>query len=199
MDLAQKSQAVLDLFQELGDEAKQFASESGLGCITGCGACCSNPQVPASPLEFLPLAFDFYYKGLAESVLDMLDSDDMSGNCIVYRAYSNDGKKGFCTNYASRGLICRLFAASARKNKHGQKELITCKLIKEQKSTAYQLVAQRINDDLGIPMASAYYTRLKDIDESLCQEFSINRAISFALELVLRYKFYQEEDQQLNS
>jgi len=47
---------------------------------------------------------------------------------------------------------------------------------------------------MEIPIATGYYTRLKDIDESLCHQHPINRAITLALELVLRYKFYEEAE-----
>ncbi len=66
MNLFEKAQAVEGLFVELEEQSKQFHEEAGMGCISGCGFCCANPEVPASALEFLPLAFDLYEKGLAE-------------------------------------------------------------------------------------------------------------------------------------
>ncbi len=192
MNLFEKSEAVKEVFRELEQEARQFHAEAGMGCISGCGFCCANPEVPASPLEFLPLAFDLYDKGLAEQIAEQLAQEEKPGNCIVYRSQKEDETKGFCGNYANRGLICRLFGASARRNKHGIKELITCKILKEQKAEAYQITASRINLDLEIPIATAYYTRLRDVDESLSSQYPVNQAILMALELVLRYKFYQE-------
>jgi len=199
MNLAEKSQAVLDLFEELDSEVKQFASEAGLGCKSGCGFCCANPQVPASPQEFLPLAFDLYEKGLAESTLVALEDHTEPGNCIVYRSQSEDGSKGFCGNYSKRGMICRLFGASARRDRLGKKELIICKILKDEKAEKYQEATLRINQDMEIPIATGYYTRLKDIDESLCHQHPINRAITLALELVLRYKFYEEAEDTPNA
>lgn len=192
MNLFEKSEAVKAVFQELDEESRQFHAEAAMGCISGCGFCCANPEVPASPLEFLPLAFDLYEKGIAEEIANQLAQEEKSGNCIVYRSQKEDVTKGFCGNYANRGLICRLFGASARKNKHGQKELITCKILKEQKAENFKIVSSRINSDLEIPMATAFYTRLKDVDESLSSQYPVNQAILMALELVLRYKFYQE-------
>ncbi len=193
MNLEQKSLAVLQVFAELESETKQFVSESGLGCISGCGFCCAKPKIPASPLEFLPLAFDLYEKGLAESTLESLDLHIGSENCIMYRPQSEDGKKGFCGNYSKRGMICRIFGASARKTKHGAKELIICKVIKEEKATAFEGVTQKINNgEMEIPIATSLYSRLGEIDESLCQEMDVNDAIAFALESVLRFKFYEQ-------
>jgi Fe-S-cluster containining protein len=199
MNLLEKSMAIEAIFQELEEESRQFHKEAGMGCISGCGFCCANPEVPASPLEFLPLAFDLYEKGLADELASLLsaqlsDRKD-SGICVVYRALSEDSSKGFCGNYSKRGLICRLFGASARKNnKTGLNELITCKILKSEKKELFQLSSERINRDMEIPIAPAYYTRIKDIDEALTQQYPVNKAILLALELVLRYYYYTNEE-----
>lgn len=194
MNLAEKSLATLAVFTELQSDTKQFVAESGLGCVSGCGFCCANPKVPASPLEFLPLAFDLYEKGLAESTLILVEKMEEGASCVMYRAQSEDGKKGFCGNHTNRGMICRLFAASARRTKYGKKDLIICKVLKEEKAVEYQNTSERINQDMDIPLATAFYSRLEEIDQSLCQQLTINEAIAFALELVLRYKFYEEQE-----
>ncbi|SFO27140.1 Putative zinc-or iron-chelating domain-containing protein [Algoriphagus ornithinivorans] len=192
MNLAEKSLLVQQLFAELETESKQFATESGLSCISGCGFCCANPKIPASILEFLPLALDLHEKGVAEASLRLLETQENGGNCILYRPQNEDGSKGFCGNYQNRGMICRVFASSARRTKTGQKELIICKPIKESQADRFQEVNLLINEDLHIPMATAYYTQLRDIDESLCDHYPVNEAIRRALELVLRFKFYEE-------
>jgi Fe-S-cluster containining protein len=193
MDLAQKSQAVMDLFAELESETKQFAAESDLNCLSGCGFCCANPKVPASPLEFLPLAFDLYSKGLAESSLKQIEEMEEEKSCIIYRAQSTDQSQGFCGNHKMRGMICRLFAASARRNKYGIKELIICKVLKEEKTGQFETATKGINAGIQIPLATSFYSRLEEIDTTLCQQFTINKAIIYALELVLRYQFYQDQ------
>lgn len=191
MNLFEKSEAVRKLFQELDEESKQFNAESGMGCISGCGFCCANPEVPASPLEFLPLAFDLFEKGIAEEIANQLALQDQPGNCVVYRSQKEDVTKGYCGNYANRGLICRLFGASARKTKYGQKELITCKILKAEKKEAFLLTSSKINMGMEIPMATGMYTRLADVDEYLANQYPVNQAILMALELVLRFKFYE--------
>lgn len=191
MNLFEKSEAVQKLFQELDEESKQFHAESGMGCISGCGFCCANPEVPASPLEFLPLAFDLFAKGIAEEIANQLVLQDKPGNCVVYRSQKEDVTKGYCGNYANRGLICRLFGTSARKTKYGQKELITCKILKAEKKEAYLLTSTKISIGMEIPMATGMYTRLADVDEYLANQYPVNQAILMALELVLRFKFYE--------
>ncbi|GAB3228054.1 YkgJ family cysteine cluster protein [Algoriphagus aestuariicola] len=192
MNLFEKSEAVKEVFRQLESESRQFQTDGGLACVSGCGFCCANPKIPASPLEFLPLAFDLYEKGVAEDVANRLALQDELEICVLYRSQSEDQTKGFCGNYGGRGLICRLFGASARKNKYGQKELITCKVLKTNKPQDYADATSRINSGLDIPMAMAFYTRLYDVDESLTTQYPINQAILVALELVLRFKFYEE-------
>lgn len=194
MNLFEKSEAVRELFQVLEDESRQFHAESGMGCVSGCGFCCANPEIPASPLEFLPLALDLYEKGIAEEIANQLALQDQLGNCIVYRSQKDDSTKGYCGNYSNRGLICRLFGASARKTKYGQKDLITCKILKAEKQEAFSLTSSRINLNMEIPIAAAYYTRLADVDQSLANQYPVNQAILMALELVLRFKFYEEAE-----
>jgi Fe-S-cluster containining protein len=113
--------------------------------------------------------------------------------CIVYKSTSEDGVSGYCSEYKNRGMICRVFASTARVNKEGKKELITCKKIKEEKRVDYKTASLRINDDLDVPLASAAYQRLVGIDFDLTREqFPINQAIKRALEAVLRFQYYQE-------
>lgn len=191
MNIKEKSLAVLSLYKELEAEATKYASEGGLSCLSGCGFCCANPKIPATILEFLPLAFELYEKGAAEASLRIIESNPES-NCILYRTQDPEGKSGYCSGYAYRGMICRLFGASARRSKSGSKELITCKILKSEKQTEYLKVSEQINQSLEVPMATAYYSYLRDIGASLCEERTVNEAIRLALELVLRYKFYEE-------
>ncbi|TFV95891.1 YkgJ family cysteine cluster protein [Algoriphagus kandeliae] len=194
MKLSEKSQAVLELFQDLEIESRAFAERADLGCVVGCGKCCANPSIPASPLEFLPLAFELYENGAVEASIRLLDSLGENGFCLLYRPTNEDGSKGFCGNHSSRGLICRLFASAARRNKHGLKELIICKVLKEQKSDQYHRAIQAVQEDLEIPLAASYYGRLSDIDAHLSQTYPINQAIRMAIEMVLQYKFYEESE-----
>ena len=82
MNLIEKAQAVEGLFVKLEEQSKQFHKEAGMGCISGCGFCCSNPEVPASALEFLPLAFDLYEKGIAEELAAQLAEGKSKGVCV---------------------------------------------------------------------------------------------------------------------
>lgn len=195
MNLLEKSLEVRQVFVDLDIEIKAFVKQSQLSCIGGCGACCANPNVHASVLEFLPLAFDFYDKGKAEKALTILESAAPDSTCIIYKSFSEDNKSGMCSDYANRGMICRLFGSAARRNKEGKKELITCKIIKEQKADLYQKTVSAIKEGAAVPSTGDAYSQLSNIDFQLTQEqFPINIAIKKSLQAVLSYMFYTENN-----
>lgn len=194
MNLLEKSLQVRQVFDELQLETDRFISQSKVSCIQGCGLCCTNPKVSASVIEFLPLAFDLYQKGKAEEFLSLLTSTAEGSYCVILKKMSVDADAGQCSDYHNRGLICRLFASSARKNKTGEKELLMCKKIKEHKKEAYETATVAINQGLDVPLSSDYYTRLYNIDFNLTQEqVPINIAIRKAIEEVLRHFWYMDE------
>jgi Fe-S-cluster containining protein len=196
MNLQEKSLEVRKVFDELDLEIKAFLEASKLTCITGCGFCCSNPKVSASVLEFLPLAFDLYQKGKAEKALDLLKDSNEDKYCIIYKSVSTDAAMGFCSDYQNRGLICRLFSSSFRKNKEGGKELITCKKIKENKRDLFEKASMEINEQMPIPSSSGTYSKLYNIDFHLTSEqMPINKAIKKAIEAVLTFKYYHENEE----
>lgn len=196
MNLEEKSQEVRKVFEELDLEIKSFLDASKLTCISGCGFCCSNPKVSASVLEFLPLAFDLYAKGKAEKALRILEETTENDACIIYKSFSEDGHLGFCSDYQNRGMICRLFGSSARKNKEGQKEIITCKKIKTEKKVLYDNAVNAIKSEMPIPSSTDAYRKINNIDFRLTErQLPINQAIKEALESVITFKFYTENQE----
>ncbi len=197
MNLQQKTLEVKTVFDELDVEAGKYISNSNLTCFTGCGQCCANPKINASVLEFLPLAFDLYKKGKAEEVLELLSNEKISDEyCILYKSTGQDNRAGSCSDYNNRGLICRLFGNSSRKNKNGEKEIVTCKKIKTGKNEQFLAVSNSIKIDLEIPSGTDFYYRLNNIDSQLTEDqFPINVAIKKSLEAVLRFMFYQENQE----
>lgn len=197
MNLEKKAEAVREVFEELEVEVKSYLSAGKLTCFEGCGRCCNYPKINASVLEFLPLAFDLYKKGKAEETLESLYLEEVAeGTCILYKSTSKDNLSGFCSDYKNRGLICRLFGNSARKNKNGDKELLTCKKIKSEKTNLYLTVSESIKNELDIPSGTDKYAKLSHIDIQLTEEqFPINIAIRKSLEAVLRYMYYLDNQE----
>ncbi len=190
MSIERKVHLVEKLFYKLENEIAQFQESSELSCVSGCGKCCTYPQVEASPLEFLPWAFHLFLIGEAEKMLVSLN-ETHSSTCLIYRP-SSIIDTGRCTSYKYRGLICRLFGFAANSDKYGNLRLATCKIIKEGQSTKYNSTAEAITKGLYVPVFTDYYMQLSQIDHSLGNVIlPINKALKSALEEVLHYYAYR--------
>jgi Fe-S-cluster containining protein len=188
--LTGKVRAVQRVYTKLDREISKVQLESGMHCLSGCGECCKKPDIDATPLEFLPLALKLYDDGKAESFLEELQNNT-STTCHVFRPYvTNFG--GLCNEYPYRGLICRLFGFTARRDKEGKPEIVTCKLIKTHQEKEYQQAIANIKNGKRIPIMSEFYTRLASIDPSLAQFYPINKAMEVAVETVLHYYAYRK-------
>lgn len=189
MSIEEKVTLVEHVFEKLDQEIAGFQNWSGLHCKFGCGKCCFKPDIEATILEFLPFAHFLYKEGRAEQWLDQLTTTD-STICLILNP-TQEGA-GLCTQYKHRGLICRLFGYSARTNKYGTRELVTCQIIKTEQATAYENAVQEITQEGTVPVMSQYYMQLHSIDFELAREFfPINVAMRKAVETVLQYYAYR--------
>ena len=190
MSIERKVQLVEMLFYQLEEEGERFKKESGIGCVSGCGKCCTYPDVQASPLEFLPWAFHLFLNGEAESTLAKLQGN-FSSTCIIFKPTSLTGN-GSCSEYKYRGLICRLFGTAATTDKYGKLRLSTCKIIKEGQAENYHSTEEAISKGLYVPVFTDYYMQLNQIDYHLGQVMlPVNKALKMALEEVLQYYAYR--------
>lgn len=193
MQLHHKVRAVEKVFSSLQKEIESFQGESGLSCVANCGFCCTKADIEASALEFLPLAYALYKKGEAMAWYERMKADIDNPTCSIFRSLKNAEDKGFCSSYAYRGLICRLFAFSAIRDKYGEKNFIVCKPLKTEKAELIADIKQGIAGGMKIPMMSDYYYQLYAIDEAMGRErMPINRAIVRALEEVMFYYAYRK-------
>jgi hypothetical protein len=192
MTIEGKVNLVEQLFQKLEHEIEHFQSESKLHCILGCGKCCTTPDIDASPLEFLPWAFHLFLNGKAEETLEELNKKT-NLSCHLYRPLTIvDTNSGSCSNYAYRGLICRLFGYAASRDKYGKLRLATCKIIKENQQENYLNTVEAISNGLFVPIFSDYYMNLSQIDYGLgTLILPINQALKRAIEEVLQYYAYR--------
>ena len=192
MSITSKVRLVERLFDRLEQEIAQFKVHTNLHCISGCGKCCSKPDIDASPLEFLPWAFHIFLNGEAKKVYDQLN-ESTATICHVYRPLSLlDSHSGSCSSYQYRGLICRLFGYAATKDKYGLLRLATCSIIKKDQPNSFENAQSGINAGLKIPIFSDYYMNLSQIDIRLGNTIvPINKAMKMALEEVLSYYAYR--------
>lgn len=190
MSIERRVQLVETLFHQLEQETAQFEQSSGLRCVSGCGKCCTYPDVEASPLEFLPWAFHLFLNGEAEKTLIKL-KNTYTSTCIIYKPLSIIDQ-GRCSNYKYRGLICRLFGSAANTDKYGNLRLATCKIIKEGQSANYKSTAEAMTKGLHVPVFTAYYMQLNQIDFHLGNIIlPVNKALKMAIEEVLQYYAYR--------
>jgi Fe-S-cluster containining protein len=180
-----KVQRVQKVLKNAALHSEKFSKKSGLNCASKCHLCCLKKDIPASLLEFLPLAYHLYKTGRAEDFYNRLEKLPANDLCLVFSALN---QAGGCSEYAYRGLICRLFGYAANRDKQGQNRLVSCKTIKETPNYA-QLTSQLIGK---APVMAEYYMQLAAIDFKLANEqMQINQAIKRALELVMTYYMYR--------
>ncbi len=190
MTLEEKISAVEEVFENLALEVSLFQTKSSLGCKTGCGKCCFKPNIEATILEFLPFAEYLYRQGTAYEWLEKTAKSDGDAICVLLN--SQQLETGMCTQYKYRGLICRLFGFSARTNKYGKKELVTCTTIKESDAARYDSAVEDILAGGDVPVMNHHYFRLNSIDHELSREFfPINQAINRAIGVILHYYAYR--------
>ncbi len=192
MSIAEKATQVEKVFDQLDSEIAQFQAMSLLHCKFGCGKCCFKPDIEATILEFIPFAFHLYKSNQIEIWYDKLTVNE-SPICLILNP--DQSGTGLCSEYKYRGLICRLFGYSARTNKYGKKELITCQIIKTEQKDNYETAERRVSEQGGVPVMSHYYMQLRNIDQELATTFlPINQAMKAAIEQVLSYFAYREVD-----
>lgn len=193
MSIENRVRLVEELYKNLDLEIAEFQTQTKLGCIAGCGKCCTKPDIEASPLEFLPWAFHLFLNGDAEAVLAKLKVKQ-SSICHIYQPLSLlDSNSGSCGDYPYRGLICRLFGFGATKDKYGALRLATCKIIKESQTENFNTSTEAINNGLPVPVFTDYYMNLSQIDFRMGNIIvPVNTALKLAIEEVLQYYAYRD-------
>ena len=187
--MEEKVSAVEKVLENLDQEIATFQAETSLHCKFGCGKCCFKPDIEATILEFLPFAFHLYKQNQAFEWLEKLKTTD-STICMILNPTQTG--TGLCSEYKYRGLICRLFGYSARTNKYGKHELVTCQIIKTELAEEYLKADARIQEGAAVPVMSDYYMQLHAIDFELTREFfPINEAIRRAIEVILHHYAYR--------
>lgn len=174
-------------FRNLEKEVTAFQHVTGLSCLARCGKCCQRPDISATTLEFLPLAYHLFKTGNAENWYHKL-TDEPGNLCPVFIPLLKEGEQGFCSAYPYRGLICRLFGYSATTDKWGRANLVTCRPLKEEKTELVQQAQSHIESGGNVPLMRNYQLRLMGIDPELSRnQLPIQEAIRQALIVVLRY------------
>jgi len=193
MSIVRKVKQVQKVFELLDQEMTAFQQKSGLGCLSGCGHCCTKPDISAAVLEFLPYAFDLFLQKKSHIVKDQL-ANNPQGICHLFKSNGLGGfgqTLGGCTEYNHRGLICRLFGFSTVRDKLGKPLLSTCRLIKQTQAEEITQAEKLVQEGLA-PGYLFYYQKLTQIDFRMGQEYlPINEAIIKAIDEVENYYHYR--------
>jgi len=191
MSIINKVKAVEQIFASLDNEIASLQTASGLHCIAGCGKCCFKPDIEASPLEFLPYAFHLFLTNRIEEQYDLLLTRNTS-TCAIFSPTKDSLVKGSCSEYKFRGLICRLFAYSAIRDKYGKTTFVTCLPLKTQSPDQVASINASIAEGKSVPMMNDYYFQIRSIDPDLGTKLMpINQALKEAMEVVMSYYAYR--------
>ena len=176
--------AVEQVYCEVGDGTDRYARSTGLACPEGCGACCYGPNIEATTLECMPLASAIHRTGRAEDILRRIESTE-DPTCAVFLPDLDDRKKGRCTLYHARPLVCRLFGFAARRNRNGKNQAVICPVMREAIPEACERTERAVGEGLGTPVYQDYSMKVASLDFSLSRRrIPINEAIRKALERV---------------
>jgi Fe-S-cluster containining protein len=170
------------------EATEAFSDAHGLHCPTGCGACCLSPEVECSVAEWGPLVRELVRDGRAEAVLTQLHGQLASGSsvCVFYAAENEDPRRGRCQVYGLRPMICRLFGFSARRDRDGTPELVSCRVMREHDPAAVAAAAQAVRDGASAPvMGDLVGAVLADASGTDGRMLPINEALRVALERAL--------------
>lgn len=182
-------------YAALDEDLAQFQAKAKYGCISGCSKCCHSPNIEATILELLPLAFNLYKENTAEKVYDKLLAHNADALCALYEPVLTGTRKGACSEYSYRALVCRLFGSSFTRDKIGLPVLLTCKDIKAEYPVAHEEITLSAQAGLMVPVANNYYNQLTDIDYHLTmRQYPINEAMRLAIEMVLNHFHYSEPE-----
>ena len=177
---------VLKIYREIDQKTARLQSAFGLRCPHLCGACCDNPEVEATVLETLPLAEEIYLRNELDSLLGALEErrNQADFRCVLFLANPGVPGTGMCSCYRFRPLVCRLFVFAARRNKFGNLELSTCKLIKLREPEAVRKAETAISEGrLDVAVYQNSFMRIASLQPGIgFRRLPINVALKEALE-----------------
>lgn len=173
--------AVMAVYDELAEQLRTTTRMTGLGCPTGCGACCLSPNVQATPLEVLPAVAALTRHAPVEHWLDRLELSDLP--CTFYAADPQNPSQGRCQTYETRPLLCRLHGFAARRNKYGGRDFAACRVMRLHQPEVVHAVITQVSQEADIvPMYGDWYARIAGLNPSLGSELlPINQAFAAAL------------------
>ena len=177
----------LALYAEADRKNAAVIAGTGLGCPTGCGACCVRTPPHVSVSDVAQIAEAAVASGEAEALLARTQALG-AGPCALF---APGRLPGGCTVYELRPVICRLFAFAAVRDKHGRPEIAICR----EHAAADPAVVTRAVAYLAAGGEVALFSDLQadahDPDDGDARLVPINLALTAALERALLRAYYR--------
>lgn len=170
-------------YARLDVKMSKISDSCDFHCKDGCGACCAGPAYSkeATVFEMLPMAIDFFDKGIADDVLNiLLDADDCSQiPCVNYVCVDEKNGCGHCAHHELRPFVCRMFGDSMYHVKEDRLEFTGCHYLKEKFNGNQDFLRKKL------PVIGETVMRGRELGEDDFLEITdINTALRDALELV---------------
>ena len=174
------------VFRRLDRQIAAFQKAAQLRCSPGCGECCRSPEVEATVLEMLPAGLRLWQTGRLQEWLDRLSQKEMPEVCIFFIEHPAAPAAGHCSVYPWRPLSCRLFGFSAMVDREGCSELVSCRLIKQDRAQVAAVAAEAVRRGaVAVPLMREYAMGMYRLDPSLGSTLQpINLALRQALERI---------------
>ncbi len=175
----------------MSEAFSSYQTKTGWNCIAGCGRCCLNPDVEATPLEMLPMAFKLHEEGVLEEWLTKLETSPKK-HCLAH-VPGKEPWQGKCGQYETRPSLCRMFGVAGYYDKNHSLTLSVCRDIKD----AYQITEMPKNLSRDeVPMMSDWSLKMNALHpELLHHKMPINQALHAALMKVSLYAHYQSQSE----
>jgi len=176
---------VIDLYQRFDKIIERFKRVTNISCPKRCSYCCRHWWVEATVLEVLPLAREIYARGQEEAIMKQIQEKQTREDtlCVLLLPESNKEVEGYCAYYAWRPLMCRLFGFAARKNKHGDLEFCSCRIIREVNPWSVKRAEMALQGKLKLPVYQEAFMEIASLDTSRgYRRLPINLAIKEAIE-----------------
>ena len=171
--------AIQSLYSDLDRAQKRFTKTFDISCPEGCGSCCEHffPDVTMAEAEYM--AMGILFEGREEDVLEKLHSIKDRTFCPLYRKDS----PYHCTVYGVRPLVCRLFGASAVRDKNAKPAFGDCRWNTKTLNLSSEDL-EKHSEDLVI--MGDYGLRLEEIQVEDTATYPLDEALEKA---ILKIKF----------
>ena len=173
---------VMALYAQIDQLIETFLATTQLHCPSGCGWCCTSPDVEATLLEMLPIALELFRCGEGEVWIERTTREHEIKTCLFYQPDPLIPDQGRCQAYGMRPTVCRLFGWSTATHKLGKPELIACTRHKALMPAVVATAAAAIANGLEAPNMAELAQQVANIDPELGrQRMPINQALRIAL------------------